>query len=291
MNNYLKICLITISVIVVFIILAVIIRQIVHIRRCRNFKPEYNSKEQVMRLNEELKAAGFVFAPVQEIFLSRHDAWQKRFGYRQMFDEMAPSLNMIIDSEPVRFDYDGRKWLLELWKGQYGIAVGAEIGIYVSEDGVHYDSVSDSEELSMSFLLIQGEEAVIRRNDTHWWLTGFKLGSFAKPEDLLMFAEIRFPNDEMCLAALDALRKLGYGRRDMSVAGNTIRIRFDKPYSKQPVTGNGITAGVRMRMNKINCKIFNRVTRRYTCMGDKIEYIKCRVPRLYRLILRMFALL
>mgnify|MGYP000621142798 CR=1 FL=1 len=28
------------------------------------------------------------------------------------------------------FDYQGKTWLLEFWKGQYGINTGAEIGIY-----------------------------------------------------------------------------------------------------------------------------------------------------------------
>lgn len=250
-----------------------------------------NSRQQVERVNNELDAMGFVFDPTQEIFYSRHDAWQRKFGYRKLFDEMAPTLNMIIDSEPIKFDYDGRKWLLELWKGQYGIAIGAEIGIYVSGDGAHYDSVSDSEELSMSFLLLKGEDVILRRCDRHWWLTGFQLGSFAKPKELLMFAEIKFRDNEMCLAVINALRDLGYGRYNMSVSHNTIRIRFNKPYSEQPKTKFRLMARLRMRMNKINCKIFKRFTKRYPYMLDKIEYIRCRIPRLYKLILRLFELL
>lgn len=291
MKKYLYICLIIIAVAVILLIVSAIIRQIICIIRCRKFKPKCNSMEQVERVNSELDATGFAFDPRQEIFYSRHDAWQRKFGYRKLFDEMASTFNMIIDSEPIRFDYDGRKWLLELWKGQYGVAVGAEIGLYVSEDGVYYDSVSDSEELAMSFMLIQGDEVILRRCDRHWWLTGFRLGSFARPNELLMFAEIRFPNNEMCLAVINALRDMGYGRYDMTVSCNTIRIRFDRPYSLQPKVKYSLITKIRMKLNKIKCRIFRRFTKKYPCMLDKIEYIKCRIPGLYKFIIKFFELL
>ena len=41
-------------------------------------------------------------------------------------------MGMIIDCEPVRFYYGGKKWLIELWKGQYGMTTGCEIGVYTA---------------------------------------------------------------------------------------------------------------------------------------------------------------
>lgn len=291
LKKCLYICLIIIAVVLVLLLISAIIRQIICIIRCKKFKQECNSPGQVERVNNELDATGFAFDPAQEIFYSRHDAWQRKFGYRKLFDEMAPTFNMIIDSEPIKFEYDGRKWMLELWKGQYGVAAGAEIGLYVSEDGAHYESASDSEALLMSFVLIKGDDVVLRRCDRHWWLTGFRLGSFATPNELLMYAEITFPNNEMCLAVLNALRDLGYGRYDMSVNCNTIRIRFDRPYSLQPKAKYSLMARLRMKINKIKCKIFIKFTKRYPCMLDKIEYIKCRIPWLYKFIIKLFELL
>ena len=60
-----------------------------------------------------------------DIFYSNIDAWQKDFGYSQIMMKLQ-RIGMIIDSEPIRFNYGGRKWLIELWKGQYGMTTGAE---------------------------------------------------------------------------------------------------------------------------------------------------------------------
>ena len=43
---------------------------------------------------------------------------------------MAPRFQMVFDALPVYFDYQKKTWLIEFWKGQYGINTGAEIGIY-----------------------------------------------------------------------------------------------------------------------------------------------------------------
>ena len=43
---------------------------------------------------------------------------------------LAPRFQMVTQFEPIYFDYDGKTWLIEFWKGQYGINTGAEIGIY-----------------------------------------------------------------------------------------------------------------------------------------------------------------
>ena len=37
---------------------------------------------------------------------------------------------MIIDCEPICFMYGGKNWMIELWKGQYGLETGGEIGVY-----------------------------------------------------------------------------------------------------------------------------------------------------------------
>lgn len=283
-NNACYICLIIVAVIIIVLF---IIRKFIYIRRAGKFYPEYNSPLQVERINRELKGAGFEFDPEQEIFLSRHDAWQRKYGYRNLFDEMAPSFNMIIDSEPVKFEYDGRKWMIELWKGQYGVTTGAEIGVYVSKDGRHYESVSEDEELFMSCILLKNGKVLLRRYDTHWWLTGFVLGEYSKPKELTMIAEIIFPDNEMCLSFINAMRNKGHNRKNMSVFRNTVRIRYDKPYYKQPASRSRINAKLRMKINKLNCKIYRKYTRKQKYTLDKIGYIKYRVPRIYRVCVRM----
>src|SRR4051794_9572622 len=75
-------------------------------------------------------AAGFDFDPVGDIIYSRMDALQRKAGYCWNYDRAAPLFDMIIDCEPIYFKYGGAKWMIELWKGQYGIMTGAEIGVY-----------------------------------------------------------------------------------------------------------------------------------------------------------------
>ena len=69
---------------------------------------------------------------------------------------------MIIDCEPINFEYNGKKWLIEFWKGQYDLTTGCEIGVYkaVGPDldmqgffnGTFYNCVSDEERLQMEFI-------------------------------------------------------------------------------------------------------------------------------------------
>ena len=79
---------------------------------------------------EELSIAGFSYDAQKDLFYSTKNAWQKNFGYTHLYDVAAPIFRMIIDTEPIKFFYDNKNWLITFWKGQYGIVTGAEIGIY-----------------------------------------------------------------------------------------------------------------------------------------------------------------
>ena len=65
--------------------------------------------ERVEELNQELKPFGFAYEPYQDIFYSIMYPWQREVGYCRLYDEACAPLSMIIDSEPIKFNYDGRK--------------------------------------------------------------------------------------------------------------------------------------------------------------------------------------
>ena len=69
-------------------------------------------------LDEAINAAGYSYDSKEDIFYSNIDAWQKNMGYCQLYDEAAAPLGMIIDCEPIHFIYNGKRWLIEFWKGQ-----------------------------------------------------------------------------------------------------------------------------------------------------------------------------
>ncbi len=291
--RYSEPCLILLIVIIccfVLFFITVLIKTIIRIWCSRKYVPQYNSPEQVEKFNKELYPSGFAYDPKKDIFYSLRDAWQWQYGYRRAYDEMAVHFNMIIDCEPIKFWYDGRYWMIELWKGQYGLSTGAEIGIYVSEDGRNFKCVDEEDEISMGFVLMKGDEVLAQRYERHWWLTAFVLGEYSRTKDLMMIAELNLPSVEMCLAVINELRRMGYNGENFTVYRNSIRLQFSQPFSKQPKSRKSITAYIKNKMNKHNCKLYNRYTRNYICTLDKIQYIRIRIPRLYNACLKVLKI-
>lgn len=196
--------------------------------------------------------AGFGYDATQDILYSRMDAWQRDFGYAHAYDLAAPvSISAVIDCESFFFKYKGVHWMIELWKGQYGLETGAEIGVYFSpykrplldstigrrphdkKNGKFYDCAGDDRLLELSFSLKRNGETLFSRDpERHWWLTGFKWGVLSDPDDLTMELSIGFPDTKMKDAFLKALRTTGYER--FSDVDNTVAFVFSKPKTYQP---------------------------------------------------------
>ena len=68
--------------------------------------PLLNEREKRRKLNELLEPFGFAYDGRQDIFYSRTDSWQRKYGYGRIYDEGAALLNMILDCEPIYFEYD-----------------------------------------------------------------------------------------------------------------------------------------------------------------------------------------
>ena len=262
--------------------------------RFRHFKPTADKEIQQAMINEMLKPAGFAYDPKSDIFYSTMDCWQREMGYCKLFDEGSPFFNMVMDCEPVTFSYGGKRWLIELWKGQYGITTGAEIGIYnTSRDDIHtdkftgtyYEPITDAERLPLSIVLRKNKKVVFRRKALHWWLTGFVLGEFSQPEELTMTAKLKFPNRELCNAFLGGLRGIGYTSKEYAVRFNTVTINYDKPHSPQPISQNLAKRAVVQQVNEANCRLFRYVTKDYPTTMDKLEYIQHAFPELFDLFL------
>jgi hypothetical protein len=197
--------------------------------------------EPTSTLAKAVVAAGFRYDPVQDIIYSKHDAWQRQVGFTWAYDVASAPLHMIIDCETFYFWYGNKPWLIELWKGQYGLETGAEIGVYFDNLGGElsidpksrfYGSVK---ELRIKFTLYRKGTKLLHRDDRHWWLTGFKWGVFTeKTRDLIMDLEIEFPDTEMRDAFNQAVIKRGYPN---SAKGNlSVAFTFAGPKTPQPPT-------------------------------------------------------
>lgn len=198
--------------------------------------------------------AGFCYDPEQNIIYSRLDAPQRSGGYAYAYDASALAMLAYIDCEPIFFSYDGKQWMIELWKGQYGLETGCEIGVYNRPDSpppyyllldkvigvrpgdqahsLFYQSADDEDMLNMQFVLKQDGNVLLHRDPMmHWWLTGFRWGNYTTPDHLVMEIQIQFPNTEMQTAFDDALQAMGYA---VQVDGLTTSFQFDKPQTRQP---------------------------------------------------------
>lgn len=212
---------------------------------------------------KDFSAAGFAYDSKKDIFYSTKNAWQKNFGYTHAYDVLAPLFRMIIDTQPVRFSYNNKNWLLTFWKGQYGIVTGAEIGIYApNKKNINkktiYLPVKDEEMLDMEFTLLKKRKVITMIFARHWWLAVFKLGMFNKPKHLTMDIKIIFPNTEMLEAFLKSFKKLKYKTKYYHVEGNIFYFKYTKPKTQKVWTRIFIFDYFRQRANRKNVKLYNK---------------------------------
>lgn len=156
-----------------------------------------------------LNACGFEYDEKQGIYYSSIDPWQKNFGFNFIYDMAAPMTGMYYDTERIQFNYNDKDWMIQLWKGQYGMTAGAEIGVYNKTDKVmQYDCASEDEFLEMSFdFYNQGEYVFSRGPEKHWWLTGFKILHAGVPVLIDLDITIKFPTKSMADAFETGLKK------------------------------------------------------------------------------------
>ena len=214
-----------------------------------NLMPEWKAKSNAAKLIER---CGFTYDAEQDCMTTRMDAWQRGYGYCYAYDVAAPiAISAVIDCEPFFFEYNKKEWMIELWKGQYGTHTGCEIGVYNiikrrheldntigrrphdSQNSIFLHAASDSDLLSLKMTLRRdGGEVFTRFSKAHWWLTGFRLGVYSKPEQLIMDVEISVSEKGMFEAIKKSILAVGY---DVSEPESlTIALTFKKPFSKQP---------------------------------------------------------
>ena len=136
---------------IILLCLFTVILFLVRRRRSKRKVCGMTMDEKEHLLNELAKPFGFAYAGEEDVFTGRLDAWQRKSGYEALFDKAAAHFHMIFDAYPVYVDYEGRTWLIEFWKGQYGINTGAEVGIYHADrlilererEKAHFDAVDD----------------------------------------------------------------------------------------------------------------------------------------------------
>lgn len=251
-------------------------------------------QEKMQDINQALKPFGFAYDDQKDIFYSLEDAWQREFGYGKLYDEMAPAMNMIIDSEPIYFEYGDRRWMIEFWKGQYGVTTGAEAGIYVEEEWgnekdpqkVFYQCASLDEELPISIVLYKNGKRLFQREKKHWWLTGFSLGEFSWPAELMLEVSLTFPHLDMLEAFMEGCYRAGYQPEDFHIWYHRVSFRLYQPKAKQPSKYGKLFKRWIQWQNRHNCKLYHRVTKDFARTIDKLDYLMQAYPRIFSIIVK-----
>lgn len=276
--------------IILLIILFLIIINHCHVKSIQKKICRLSCCEKVELLNELTKPFGFTYTPCQDLFTSRADAWQRELGYCELYDRSAPLAQMVIDCEPFYFDYKDRTWLIELWKGQYGINTGAEIGIYHADTLLSpkeystalFQAADNEEMLEMSMELFAGRQQLFYCYKRHWWLTGFLMGCFSHPADLTLKASIQFPEPAMLEAFLNAVIQRGYPKCAYCVEGTSITLIFRHPYYTQPCQLLPLSCSFSQWKNKCFCRLFLWITQPFVCSVDQLLYLYELLPFAFR---------
>ena len=127
-----------------------------------------------------------------------------RFGFNILFDIFSPLALMFLDTIRFPFDYDGREYMIQFWKGSYFlISNGGEISLYERPPGqfLQWDP-SDANHLEMTMRIYQGDRLFLDFGTHHWWLGGFRFGSpstlpVSPAKDLRMAGTITFEDPGM----------------------------------------------------------------------------------------------
>ena len=246
-------------------------------------------------LDELLEPFGFRYMASQDIITSRIDAFQRKLGYCTLYDKTALTFHMVFDALPVYFNYHGRTWLIEFWKGQYGINTGGEIGIYYADgiiprserESTLFQCVENKDMLGLSFNLFRCGMGIADVGARHWWLTAFSVGRFSNPTDLNMRASVSFPHCEMAEAFAEGLAEAGYCREDIYICHNTVSFSFTKSLGKAGNCLHRLRIRLIQGINHFWCKMYLFVTRPFCLSLDKILYLYYYLPFVFRKILRM----
>lgn len=300
---------------VAFIILSIAVLLVVLIiyivKRPGTFKPfasrakalktvlisDQKDRKGIQQFNNMLKNVGYAYDAKQDIFYSNMDAWQRQVGYCRLYDEAAAPMGMIIDCEPIYFEYGGKRWMIEFWKGQYDMAAGCEVGVYNTDrpditlpgyfSFTFYDCAENDDRLHIAYTAKKNGKPFFKREGVHWWLTGFVVGTFCNPAQITMDIRVTLKDKQMCDRFVEALEQAGYSGSAIYRKNNTVQWTFDRPKTKQPYTRSGQTDRIVQAKNKLLCDKYTEAIKGLKTMPERIAVLQQRYPSIYANLLEI----
>lgn len=162
--------------------------------------------------NKGLMGSGFNFSITEMMVYATSDAWMRDFGFCVFYDIFANSMPLLwnYNTRRFKFDYNGLEWMVQVWKGNYLIANGSEVGLYNRQPGsfgTFYNTATDDQMIPMSMKLYAGDELIVEQEEQlHWWINGFRINGVHYPVSSLTLAfTLTMPDEEMLNAFCDAV--------------------------------------------------------------------------------------
>lgn len=149
------------------------------------------------------------------------------YGYYYFYDEIAPAGGLFIDQVQIPFEYEGKNWLIQLWKGQYGmILLGSDIGVFTADktaDSLEDYGFATSDDrleikLNCSRKTDNGFKQLFALDTAkHCFANGYSKGQltdYTIPlSELKTYAEITFKSEEMATIFANGLTHAGFFER------------------------------------------------------------------------------
>ncbi len=159
------------------------------------------------------------------------DSWMRNFGFCLFYDFAASSMPVFFNyrTRRFKFDYNGLEYMIQIWKGNYTVANGGEVGVYcrdASKSGSYYDCANNEQMLNMSMQILHGDKVLVDEGPMlHWWVNGFNLSDrMYLPESLTMKFSIEMTDEEMLNAFCDSIDNHYMNDVSYTVDGLTVNV-------------------------------------------------------------------
>lgn len=156
------------------------------------------------------------------------DCWQRNFGYSIVYDILGEQFFMDCNTLRVKFEYGGKDWMVQLWKGDYAfdLLVGGEIGLYNKEKitPIQYNCAGPEDELKMTMQIYHGDKLLVDMDERiHWWMMGLKFMVDIPADELTLTGTIEFKDEVMKDAFMESASKYP-DELQVSSEGNKVSI-------------------------------------------------------------------
>ena len=166
-----------------------------------------------------------VYAPI--------NCWMRNFGFCFEYDALCYALPVYCyNTRRFHFEYNNKDYMIQMWKGNYLITNGGEVGVYYRDKGKYgtfYNVVKSEDQLDMSLQIWHGDDLLVNITEqNHWWVNGFKMGTrLYSPHSLTLKTTILMTDEEMLKAFTTAVDRNIWKDVTYTVDGLKVSLTWD----------------------------------------------------------------